>query len=157
MAKEERNKFGEKKKIRIYIDSKIIGWFFLAIAVILIVQAIINTLSAYSILPMGHIFTYLSDPSAIVTVVREFFITSIILTITFAFIAIICFVELTRAQEWSAGIALTLMGLIATTIILHLINTPCMLGTLSLIFDIITFGIAVMISAHIVKNFKRFD
>ncbi|MFX1293364.1 MAG: hypothetical protein ACFFD2_00700 [Promethearchaeota archaeon] len=157
MAKEERNKFGERKKARIYIGSKIVGWLFLAIAAILVIQAITNILSAYGILPMGHIFTYLSGPSAIVAAVRGFFMTGIILTLAFAVIAIISTLGLLKEQEWAGGISLILMGLIATIMVLHLILTPGMLGPLNLIFDIITFGIAVMSSAYIAKNFKRYD
>ncbi|MHA1278414.1 MAG: hypothetical protein ACTSQI_16640 [Candidatus Helarchaeota archaeon] len=157
MTKEEQVKHGERKKARVYMGSTIVGWLFLAIAGILIVQAILNILSAFGILPTGHIFTYLSGPSEIVAAIQSFFITGIVLTLAFAIIAIISTVGLLQEQEWAGGIALILMGLIATTMLLHLILLQGILGSLSLIFDIAAFAIAVLSSVYIAKNFKRFD
>ena len=157
MAKQERDTHGERKKARIYMGSTVVGWLFLAIAVILIVQAILNVLSAFGILPVGHIFTYLSGPSAIVAAIQGFFITGIIITLAFAVVAIVSTIGLLQEQEWAGGIALILMGLIATTMFLHLILLQGILGSLSLVFDIAAFGIAVLSSVYIIKNFKRYD
>ncbi len=157
MGNDERDKFGERKNPRVYGGSAIVGWLFLVIAVILIVQAILNVLSAYGYLPFGHIFTFLSGPSYIVAAIQGFFITSVIMTIAFAVIAIICWVGLLRLQEWAGGISLILMGLVALTMVLHLVINPGIFGSLSLVLEIISFGIAVMCCAYIAKNFKRYD
>jgi hypothetical protein len=157
MVQEERDKHGERKKARIYVGSKIVGYLFAAIAVILIVQAILNILSAYGILPIGHIFTYLSGPSYIVAAIEGFFLIGVITTIAFAVIAFVCTVGLLQEQEWAAGIALILMGLVAFTMVLHLVINPGLFGSFSLVLEIIVFGIAIMSCAYIAKNFKRYD
>ncbi len=152
-----RDKQEERKKSRIYVGSTIVSYLFLAIAAILIVQAIINILSAFGILPVGHIFTYLSGPSYIVAAIQGFFIINVIITLAFAVIAIISTVGLLQEQEWAGGIALILMGLIALMMVLHLVINPGIFGSLSLILEIIAFGIAILSSAYLAKNFKRLD
>ena len=154
---EERDKYGERKVRLTNTGSKIIGYSFLVIAVILIVQAIINILSAFGILPVGHIFTLYGAPSYIVEAIEGFFFINVITTLAFAVIAIICTVGLIRMQEWAAGISLVLMGLIAFTMICHLIINPGIFGSLSLVLEIVAFGLSLLCSAYLAKNFKRYD
>ena len=153
----KRDEHGERKKARIYVGSKIVGYLFLIIAVLLIVKAVLNILSAYGILPMGHIFTYLSGPPTIVAAIEGFFLIGRIMTIAFAVIAIVCTVGLVQEQEWAAGISLILMGLVALTMILDVVVNPGIFGALNLILEFIVFGIAAFSCAYITKNFKRYD
>jgi len=154
---EERDKHGERKVIITDTGSKLIGYLFLVIAAILILQAVLNILSAYGILPIGHIFMYLSGPSYIVEAIEGFFLINVITTLAFAVIAIVCTVGLLRLQEWAAGISLILMGLIAFTMICHLIINPGLFGSVSLVLEIVAFGISILGSAYLSKNFKRYD
>jgi len=157
MTDEKRDKFGERKVRLTSTGSKLIGYAFLVIAVILILEAIINILSAYGILPVGHIFIYLSGPSYIVEAIKGFFIITVLTTIAFGVIAIISTVGLLQEQEWAAGISLILMGLIAFSMICHLLINPGILGSLSLALEIAAFGISLCCSAYLAKNFKRYD
>ncbi len=147
----------ERKKARIYVGSKIVSYLFIAVAGILIAEAIINILSAFGILPTGQIFTLLSGPSSVVAAIQGFFIIGVITTIAFAVIALISAIGLAQEQEWAGGIALILLGLIAFTMVLHLVINPGIFGTLSLVLEIAAFGIAVLCSAYLAKNFKRLD
>jgi len=154
---EERNNYGERKVRLTSTGSKIVGYAFLVIAAILIIEAIINILSAYGILPVGHIFTYLSGPSYIVEAIKGFFIMTVITTIAFGVIAIVATVGLLQEQEWAAGISLILMGLVAFTMVCHLIINPGILGSISLALEIAAFGISLCCAAYLAKNFKRYD
>ena len=157
MAKEERNKFGERKKTRVYVGSKIVGYLFLGITAILIVQATLGLLSLFGITTIMPFSVYLTGPAYIVQAFEGFFIISQIITLAFAAIGFVCFVGLLREQEWAAGISLILLGLVAVNMILHLVINPGIFGSLNLILEIIVFGIAAVCIAYIVKNFKRFD
>jgi hypothetical protein len=154
---EERDKHGERKKARIYIGSKIVGYLFLVISIILIIQAVLSILSVYGIIQVMPFAEYLSGPLNIVNAFVGFFLMNSILIIAFAAIGIICTVGLLQEQEWGGGISLILMGLVSLTMIMHLVINPGIFGSLNLVLEIIVFGIAVLSSAYLAKNFKRFD
>jgi len=100
---------------------------------------------------------YLSGPSYIVEAFEGFFLMTVITSLAYAAIGIICFVGLLREQEWAAGISLILMGLVAFTMVMHLVINAGLFGSVNLVLEITVFGIALLSSAYIAKNFKRFD
>jgi len=157
MVQEERDKHGERKKARIYIGSKIVGYLFLAVAIILIFQAVLSILNVFGIITIMPFSQYLSGPSYIVQAFEGFFLISVITTLAFAVIAIVCTVGLLQEQEWAAGIALILLGLVGFTMAMHFLINPGVVGSLTLILEIIVFGIVAFSSAYIAKNFKRYD
>ena len=155
MAK--RDEHGERINPRIYMGSKIVGYLFLASSVILIVQALLSILSVYGVIQIMPFSEYLSCPSYIVAAFEGFFLMTVITCIAFAAIAIVCYVGINQEQEWAGGIALILMGLVAFTMVMHLIINRGLFGTINMILEITVFAIALLSAMYIIKNFKRFD
>lgn len=153
----KRDKYGERIKPRIYVGSKIVGYLFLISSIILCIQSILALLSVYGIIEIMPFAEFLSGPSYIVDAFEGFFLMSTLTTLAFASIGIVCFVGIQREQEWAAGISLILMGLIAFTMVMHLIINPGLFGSLNMVLEIVVFGIALLSNAYIAKNFKRFD
>ena len=157
MAKENQEKSHERRKLRVYDGSIIVGYLFLAISVILIIQAILGLLSVYGIIQTMPFSQYLSGPSYIVQAFEGFFLISVIITFAFAAIGVICYVGLIQEQEWGGGISLILMGLVTLTMVLHLVVTPGVFGALNMVLESIVFGIAVLSSVYVIKHFKRLE
>ncbi|NVM54507.1 MAG: hypothetical protein HWN66_12455 [Candidatus Helarchaeota archaeon] len=153
----ERNEHGERINPRIYVGSKIVGYLYLGLSMILIVQGIISLLSVYGIIQVMPFSEYLSGPEYIVDAFEGFFLMNIILIFAFAAIGIICTVGILKEQEWGGGISLVLMGLVALTMVVHFIINPGIFGSLNLVLEIIIFGIALFSSMYVIRNFKRFD
>ncbi|MHA1129779.1 MAG: hypothetical protein ACTSQI_16655 [Candidatus Helarchaeota archaeon] len=153
----ERNEYGERINPRIYMGSKIVGYLFLISAVILVVQAVLSLLSVYGIIQVMPFSEYLSGPSWIVEAFEGFFLMTVITSFAFAAIAIVCYIGILREQEWAGGIALILMGLVAFTMVMHLIINPGLFGSLNMVLEICVFAIALLSTTYIIKNFKRFD
>lgn len=153
----ERDKYGERIKPRVYVGSKIVGYLFLASSAILLVQGILSLLSVYGILQLMPFAEYLSGPSYIVQAFEGFFFIGVITTFAFAAIGVVCTVGILQEQEWGGGISLILMGLVALTMVMHLVINPGIFGSINLVLEIVVFGIAITSCAYIAKNFKRFD
>ncbi|MHA1266580.1 MAG: hypothetical protein ACTSRS_15195 [Candidatus Helarchaeota archaeon] len=152
----QRDRYGERINPRVYTGSKIVGYLYLILAVILVVQSIISILNIYGVISIMPFAELLSGPSYIVQAFEGFFLMIAVMEMAFAAIGLICFIGILREQEWAAGISLVLMGLIALTMLMHLILTPA-LGALNIVLEAITFGIAILSSVYVMKNFKRFD
>ncbi|MHA1324625.1 MAG: hypothetical protein ACTSRL_17685 [Candidatus Helarchaeota archaeon] len=152
----QRDRYGERINPRVYTGSKIVGYLYLILAVILVVQSIISILNIYGVISIMPFAELLSGPSYIVQAFEGLFLMIAVMEMAFAAIGLICFIGILREQEWAAGISLVLMGLIALTMLMHLILTPA-LGALNIVLEAITFGIAILSSVYVMKNFKRFD
>ena len=153
----ERDKYGERIKPRIYVGSKIVGYLFLGLSIILIILAIFSILTVYGIVQIMSFAPLLGGPSYIIEAFRGFFLITSITTIAFATIGFICTIGVLQEQEWAAGISLILMGLIAVTMVMHLVINPGLFGSLGIVLEIVSFGIALLSCVYIAKNFKRFD
>ncbi len=153
----KKDKYGERINPRIYIGSKIVGYLFLALALILLIQAIISILTVYGVLQVSGFAPLMGGPSYIVDAFKGFFLISALTTIAFGGIGVVCTVGILQEQEWAAGISLILMGLISFTMVMHLVINPGVFGALNLVLEIIAFGIALLSSVYIIKHFKRFD
>ena len=153
----KKDKYGERINPRIFVGSTIVGYLFLGLALILIIQAILSVLSIYGVITVMPFATLLSGPSYIVQAFEGFLLMIAITEIAFGVVGVVCTVGILQEQEWAAGISLILMGLVALTMVLHLVINPGVFGPANLVLEIIAFAIAVLSSAYIIKHFKRFD
>ncbi len=153
----KKDKFGERINPRIYVGSKIVGYLFLVLSFTLLIQAILSILTVYGVIEVSGFAPLLGGPSYIVDTFKGFFLISALTTIAFAAISVVCTVGILREQEWAAGISLILMGLIAFTMVMHLVINPGVFGDLGLVLEIVAFAIALLSSVYVIKNFKRFD
>ncbi|MBD3227812.1 MAG: hypothetical protein GF329_06455 [Candidatus Lokiarchaeota archaeon] len=156
MATKEKIEESHEKRLPMFFGNKLTALAFLITAILLLFQAITTVLGAYGVIPYGTLPSILTGSLVLTQAIYGFFLTTVILTISFAGVSLICFVGIYRQQEWAAGISLILTGLICISMIAHLTLSFVVFGWLNAIIEWVIFAISAIACGYIIKNFKKY-
>jgi hypothetical protein len=145
-----------EKRLPMFFGNKLTALAFFINAILLVFQSIITVLGAYGYIPYGNLPIILTGSPDFVQTIYGFFLQTEILTLSFAGVSFICFVGIYQQQEWAAGIALILTGLVCINMLVHLIFSFNLFGALNTVLEFIIFAISAIACGYIIKNFKKY-
>lgn len=156
MATKEKIEESHEKRLPMFFGNKLTAFSFFINTFLLLFQAITTVLGAYGVIPYGTLPSILTGSVVLTQAIYGFFLTTVILTISFAGVSFICFVGIYRQQEWAAGISLILTALISISMVAHLTLSYAVFGIVNAIIEFIIFGISAIACGYIIKNFKKY-
>ena len=145
-----------EKKLPMFFGNKLTAFMFFINMILLLIQAITTILGAFGIIPYGNLPNILTGSPELINTIYGFFLQTVILTICFAAVSFICFVGIYQQQEWAAGIALILTGLICVNMLIHLLLSFNLFGALNTVIEFIIFAISAIACGYIIKNFEKY-